>query len=72
MKQILNYLARLMSDATGDPSVKRYACALFAITAVVLAACGFGPEIVGIFAAAALGENITSVFEKGDNDGKRP
>ena len=70
IKQILNYLARLMSDRTGDPSAKRYACALFAITAVVLAACGFGAEIVGIFVAAALGENITSVFEKGENNGK--
>ena len=65
-----NYLERLFSDRSGDPSAKRYACALFAITGIVLAACGFGPEIVGIFVAAAVGENITSVFEKGENDGK--
>ncbi len=65
LKNIFCYLARLMSDASGDPSAKRYACALFAISSIVFAACGFGAEIVGIFAAAALGENITSVFEKG-------
>jgi hypothetical protein len=59
-----------MSDKTGDPSAKRYACALFGITAVVLATCGYDVEIVGIFVAAALGENITSIFEKGDSDGK--
>ncbi len=70
MKSILSYLARLFSDRTGDPSAKRYACALFAITAIVLAACRYHVEIVGIFVAAALGENITSVFEKGDNDDK--
>lgn len=67
---ILKYLGRLFSDRTGDPSAKRYACALFGITAVVLAACGFGAEIVAIFVAAALGENITSIFEKGESDGK--
>lgn len=65
MKNILNYLARLMSDKTGDPSAKRYACAVFAITGIVLAACGFGADIVVIFVAAALGENIASIFEKG-------
>lgn len=70
MKTILNYLARLFSDRTGDPSAKRYACALFAITSIILAACGYGVEIVSVFVAAALGENITSIFEKGDNDGK--
>lgn len=70
LKSILNYLARLFSDRTGDPSAKRYACALFAITAIVLAACGYGVEIVGVFVAAALGENITSIFEKGESDGK--
>lgn len=66
MKQVLTYLAKLFSDRSGDPSAKRYACALFAITAVVLAACGFGAEIIAIFVAAALGENITSIFEKGE------
>jgi hypothetical protein len=70
IQNILKYLARLFSDRTGDPSAKRYACAVFAITGIVLAACGFGPEIVGIFVAAALGENITSLFEKGDSNGK--
>jgi hypothetical protein len=66
MKQVLTYLTKLFSDRSGDPSAKRYACALFAITAVVLAACGFGAEIIAIFVAAALGENITSIFEKGE------
>lgn len=70
MKNILTYLGKLFSDRTGDPSAKRYACALFGITAVVLAACGFGVEIVGVFVAAALGENITSIFEKGESDDK--
>ena len=65
------YLAKLFSDATGDPSAKRYACALFAITAVVLAACGYGVDIVAVFVAAAVGENITSIFEKGDSDGRK-
>jgi hypothetical protein len=35
-----------------------------------LAACGYGVDIIAIFIAVALGENITSIFEKGDNDGK--
>ncbi|MDD3669549.1 MAG: hypothetical protein PHX68_04670 [Alphaproteobacteria bacterium] len=64
------YLAKLFSDRTGDPSAKRHACALFAITAVILAFCGYGVEIVGVFVAAAVGENITSIFEKGESDGK--
>lgn len=65
MKKAAIYLAKILSDRNGNPSAKRYACALFGITAVVLAACGFGPEIVGLFIAAALGENITTLFEKG-------
>ena len=67
IKNILSYLARLMSDKTGDPSAKRYACALFGITAVVLAACDYRVELVAVFVAAALGENIASVFEKGES-----
>ena len=70
MKVILNYLARLMSDQSGDPSAKRYACAVFTISSIVFAALGFGAEIVGIFVAAAVGENITSVFEKGERNDK--
>lgn len=65
MKKTTKYLAQIFSDKNGNPSAKRYACALFGITAVVLAACGFGVEIVALFIAAALGENITSLFEKG-------
>lgn len=71
LHSILKYLARLFSDRTGDPSAKRYACALFSITAVVLAACRYDADVIGIFVLAALGENITSVFEKGDDDGKQ-
>ncbi len=65
MKNAITYIAKIFSDKNGNPSAKRYACALFGITAVVLAACGFGVEIVALFIAAALGENITSLFEKG-------
>lgn len=63
MKNAITYIAKIFSDKNGNPSAKRYACALFGITAVVLAACGFGVEIVALFVAAALGENITSLFE---------
>ena len=64
MKNTITYIAKIFSDKNGNPSAKRYACALFGITAVVLAACGFGVEIVALFVAAALGENITSLFER--------
>jgi len=63
-KPIGNYIARLFSDQTGDPSCKRYMCALFGITSIVLAVTSYDVTIVGIFVAAAVGENITSVFEK--------
>lgn len=62
--RILKYLARIFSDSNGNPSAKRYACALFGLSAVVLAACGFGAEIVGLFVAGSLGESVASVFEK--------
>lgn len=64
MKNIHKYIAKIFSDQNGNPSAKRYACALFGITAVVLAACGIDVEIVALFVAAALGENITSLFER--------
>ena len=64
MKKAITYIAKIFSDKNGNPFAKRYACALFGITAVVLAACGFGVEIVALFVAAALGENITSLFER--------
>lgn len=64
MKNAITYIAKIFSDKNGNPSAKRYACALFGITAVVLAACGFGVEIVALFVAASLGENITSLFER--------
>ena len=64
MKNAITYIAKIFSDKNGNPSANRYACALFGITAVVLAACGFGVEIVALFVAAALGEKITSLFER--------
>lgn len=70
MKKMMIYMAKLFSDCTGDPSAKRYACAVFIITGIVLAFCGYNTELVGIFVAAALGENIASVFEKGGNHDK--
>lgn len=70
MKKILNYLARLFSDKNGQPSAKRFACAIFGITAVILAACGYGVEIVAVFLAATLGENIAMIFEKRGKHGK--
>ena len=42
MKNAITYIAKIFSDKNGNPSAKRYACALFGITAVVLTACGFG------------------------------
>jgi len=59
-----NYLARLFSDMTGDPSCKRYMCAIFGVSAVTFAALGYNAEIVAIFAVCAVGQNIASVFEK--------
>jgi len=60
-----NYLAKLFSDATGDPSMKRYMCVVFAVAGITFAACGYGIEVVACFITAALGENVTSIFEKG-------
>ena len=64
MKMILKYLARILSDRCGEPSAKRYACAVFGITGIVLAFCGYNAELVAIFVIAAVGENVTSIFEK--------
>ncbi|MDL2295613.1 hypothetical protein LJC18_02255 [Lachnospiraceae bacterium OttesenSCG-928-E19] len=71
MKQILKYLAKLLADRNGIPSAKRHACALFVITAVALAFCGFGAELVAVFLAAALGENIATIFERGKHHGNK-
>jgi hypothetical protein len=65
MKAILKYIAQLLADRNGMPSAKRHACALFGITAVILAFFGYGAEIVAIFLAATVGENITTLFERG-------
>jgi|GEM_PF-6979141 len=65
MTNVLAYILKVFADKCGAPSSKRYACALFAITGVVLAALGYNAEIVAIFVIAAVGENITSIFEKG-------
>ena len=63
MKNVGDYLARLMSDQTGDPSCKRYMCVLFAMVSVLLAFGGYEMALVSVFVAAAVGENITSIFE---------
>ena len=60
IKRILKYLYDLFSDRAGYPSAKRFACAIFGITAVILAFCHYTVDVV----AAALGENIASIFEK--------
>ncbi len=62
----MNYIAKIFQDRNGNPSSKRYACALFAITGIALGACGYGVEITGLFVCAALGGNITTIFEKKD------
>jgi hypothetical protein len=57
-------LVNLFKDGDGDPSMKRYMCLAFAVTSIVLAARGYGFEIVAVFVAASLGENIASIFER--------
>ena len=57
------YILKLLSGQGGKPSAKRHASALFGISAVVFAACGFDADIVGIFLAASIGGNIATVFE---------
>ena len=64
IKRILKYLYDLFSDRAGYPSAKRYACAVFGITAVILAFCNYNVDVVAVFVAATLGENIASIFEK--------
>ena len=64
IKKILKYLYDLFSDRAGYPSAKRYACAVFGITAVILAFCNYNVDVVAVFVAATLGENIASIFEK--------
>jgi len=63
-KRFLKYLYDLFSDRAGYPSAKRFACAVFGVTAVILAFCHYGVDIVAVFVAATLGENIASIFEK--------
>jgi len=67
MKKITVYLLGLLNDATGTPSAKKCACAVFGLTAIVLAACGYDAEVVGLFLAATLGANITGLFKGGKN-----
>jgi hypothetical protein len=63
--KISGYLYDLFKDKDGDPSMKRYMCLAFAATAIVLASLDYGFELVAVFVAASLGENIASVFERG-------
>lgn len=64
IKKILEYISKIFSDRAGTPSAKRYACAVFGITAVILAFCNYSVELVSAFLAATLGENIATIFEK--------
>lgn len=64
IKKILEYISKIFSDRAGIPSSKRYACAVFGITAVILAFCNYSVELVSAFLAATLGENIATIFEK--------
>jgi hypothetical protein len=66
LKSIRDYILAVFTDVDDLPSCKRYMCAIFGITAVVLASLGYEATIVGCFVSAALAENITSVFERKD------
>ncbi len=70
MTRLFKYLARLFCDKNGTPSARRYACALFGITAIVLAFCGYDTELVALFVAAAFGENIINLFKRGTKNDK--
>lgn len=67
MKKITAYLLELLNDSTGRPSAKKHACAVFGITAIVLALCRYDAEVVGLFLAATLGANLTGLFKGGKN-----
>ncbi len=70
MKRIILYIKQILSDRTGAPSAKRHACAVFGMTAVILAFANYSVEMVSAFLAAALGANIATIFEKGGKNGR--
>lgn len=70
MKRLLLYLGQMFCDKNGIPSAKRYACALFGFTAILLAFCGYDTELVALFVAAAFGENIINLFKRGTKNDK--
>ena len=47
MRKFFTYLGRMFSDQNGNPLARRYACALFGITAIVLAFLNYDIELVG-------------------------
>ncbi len=67
MKKIQEYLLAILNDPAGRPSAKKCACAVFGLTAIVLAFCRYDAEVVGLFLAATLGANITGLFKGGKN-----
>lgn len=67
MKKIQEYWLAILNDQSGRPSAKKCACAVFGLTAIVLAFCHYDAEVVGLFLAATLGANITGLFKGGKN-----
>lgn len=67
MKKIQEYLVALLNDTAGRPSAKKCACAVFGLTAIVLAFCHYDAEVVALFLAATLGANIKGLFKGGKN-----
>lgn len=70
MKRLLIYLIRMFNDKNGLPSARRYACALFGFTAILLAFCGYNTELVALFVEAAFGENIINLLKRGSKHEK--
>jgi len=67
MKKIQEYITALLNGPEGRLSAKKVACAVFGLTAIVLAVCRYDAEVVGLFLAATLGANITGLFKGGKN-----
>jgi hypothetical protein len=65
MSKILKYISQLLAGQNGTPSAKRHASMVFGLSAVIMGFMHYEPELVGIFTLAALGENITTLFERG-------
>ncbi len=64
MRKVVVYLGKLFADQNGNPLARRYACALFGITAIILSFCNYDIELVAVFVAATFGENIINIFSR--------